>query len=116
MIAVAAALLLLAESFGRDVIWLYRTGASPRTRQALRIVVTVLAVAVVGIDLLVPDRPWQFTLAAFVRIPVEALVLVIVALVLPPRPRRIVATIAGIFFGLLAIDNILNMAFYEELD
>ncbi len=27
MIAVAAALLLLAESFGRDVIWLYRTGA-----------------------------------------------------------------------------------------
>ena len=55
MIAVAAALLLLAESFGRDVIWLYRTGAGPRTRQALRIVVTVLAVAVVGIDLLVPD-------------------------------------------------------------
>ena len=27
MIAVAAALLLLAESFGRNVIWLYRTGA-----------------------------------------------------------------------------------------
>ena len=44
MIAVAAALLLLAESFGRNVIWLYRTGAGPRTRQALRIVVTVLAV------------------------------------------------------------------------
>ncbi len=30
MIAVAVALLLLAESFGRDVIWLYRAGASPR--------------------------------------------------------------------------------------
>ena len=28
MIAVAAALLLLAESFGRNVIWLYRTGAA----------------------------------------------------------------------------------------
>ncbi len=37
MIAVAAALLLLAESFGRDVIWLYRTGAGPRTRLALRL-------------------------------------------------------------------------------
>jgi phosphatidylglycerophosphate synthase len=116
MIAVAAALLLLAESFGRNVIWLYRTGAGPRTRQALRIVVTVLAVAVVGIDLLVPDRPWQFTLAAFVRIPVEALVLVAVALVLPPRPRRIVATIAGILFGLLIVDKLLNMAFWEEVD
>src|ERR1700751_2455926 len=76
MIAVAAALLLLAESFGRDVIWLYRTSAGPRTRRALWIVVTVLAVAVVGIDLLVPDRPWQFTPVAFVRIPVEALVFV----------------------------------------
>jgi phosphatidylglycerophosphate synthase len=116
MIAVAAALLLLAESFGRNVIWLYRTGAGPRTRQALRIVVTVLAVAVVAIDLLVPVRPWQFTLAAFVRIPVEALVLVAVALVLPPRPRRIVATIAGVLFGLLIVDKLLNMAFWEEVD
>src|SRR6516162_3796549 len=111
MIAVAAALLLLAESFGRNVIWLYRTGAGPRTRQAVRIVVTVLAVAVVGIDLLVPVRPWQFSLGAFVRIPAEALVLVAVALVLPPRPRRIVATIAGILFGLLLVDKLLNMAF-----
>jgi phosphatidylglycerophosphate synthase len=116
MIAVVAALLLLAESFGRDVIWLYRTGAGPRTRQALRIVVTVLAVAIVGIDLLVPDRPWQFTFTAFVRIPVEALVLVVVALVLPPRPRRIVATIAGILFGLLFVDKVLNMVFWEEVD
>ena len=115
-IAVAAALLLLAGSFGRDVIWLYRTGAGPRTRQVLRIAITVLSVAVVGIDLLVPDRPWQFTLAAFVRVPAEALVLVAIALVLPPRPRRIVATIAGILFGLLIVDKLLNMAFWEEVD
>ncbi|HTS99400.1 MAG TPA: CDP-alcohol phosphatidyltransferase family protein, partial [Streptosporangiaceae bacterium] len=100
MIAVAAALLLLADSFGRNVIWLYRTGAGPRARRAVRIVVTVLAVAVVAIDLLVPVRPWQLTLAAFVRIPVEALVLVAVAVVLPPRARRIVATVAGLLFGL----------------
>jgi phosphatidylglycerophosphate synthase len=116
MIAVGVALLLLAESFGRDVKWLYRTGAGPRTRRAVRIVITVLAVAVVGSDLLAPDRAWQFTPAAFVRIPVEAVVLVAVALLLPPRPRRIVATIAGFLFGLLAIDKILNIAFYEEID
>src|SRR4029077_10782528 len=41
MIAVAAALLLLAESFGRNVIWLYRAGASPRTRQAMRLAIMV---------------------------------------------------------------------------
>jgi phosphatidylglycerophosphate synthase len=116
MIAVAAALLLLAESFGRDVIWLYRTGAGLRTRRAVRIIITVLTVALVWAVLLVPVRPWQFSLAAFARIPIEALVLVAVALVLPPRPRRIVATIAGILFGVLTVDKILNMAFYEELD
>ena len=91
MIAVAVALLLLAESFGRDVIWLYRAGAGPRTRLALRLAIAVLAVALVWGDLLAPDRAWQITPAAFVRIPVEGLVLVAVALVLPPRPRRIVA-------------------------
>ena len=116
MIAVAAALLLLAESFGRNVIWLYRTGAGPRTRQALRLAITVLAVVLVWCDLVAPDRAWQFTPAAFVRIPVEALVLVAVALALPPWPRRIVAAVAGTLFGLLTLANILDMAFYEEID
>ncbi len=116
MIAVAAALLLLAESFGRDVIWLYRTGAGPRARRAVRIAITALALLIVWIDLLAPDRAWQFTLAAFVRIPVEVLVLVAAALVLPTRPRRIVATTAGILVGLLTIDKILNIMFYEELN
>ena len=116
MIAVAAALLLLAESFGRNVIWLYRTGAGPRARRAVRIAILALALLIVSIDLLAPDRTWQFSLGAFVRIPVEALVLVAVALVLPPWPQRIVATTAGILFGLLAVDKLLNIAFYEELD
>jgi phosphatidylglycerophosphate synthase len=116
MIAVAAALLLLAESFGRDVIWLYRTGAGPRARRAVRIAIAAFALLIVWIDLLAPDRAWQFSLAAFVRIPVEVLVLVAAALVLPPRPRRIVATIAGILVGLLTIDKILNIVFYEELN
>jgi phosphatidylglycerophosphate synthase len=116
MIAVAAALLLLAESFGRNVIWLYRTGAGPRTRRAVRIAVTGLALVIVWFDLLAPDRTWQFGLVAFVRIPVEVLALVAVALVLPPWPRRIVATIAGILFSLLTFDKILNMVTYGTVD
>jgi hypothetical protein len=116
MIAVAAALLLLVESFGRDVIWLYRTGAGPRARRAVRIAIAAVALAVLWFDLLAPDRLWLFHPGAFARIPVEALVLVAVALVLPPRPRRIAAAIAGILLGLLTVDKLLNMAFYEEVD
>src|SRR4029078_7582077 len=50
MIAVAIALLLLVESFGRDVIWLYRTGAGPRTRRTVRITVLVLALGLLWFD------------------------------------------------------------------
>jgi phosphatidylglycerophosphate synthase len=116
MIAVAAALLLLAESFGRNVIWLYRTGARPRTRRAVRITVAGLALVIVWFDLVAPDRSWQFGLVAFVRIPVEVLALVAVALVLPPWPRRIVATIAGILFSLLTFDKVLNIGMYGVVD
>jgi phosphatidylglycerophosphate synthase len=116
MIAVAVALLLLAESFGRCVIWLYRTGAGPRTRRVVRITIAGVALGLLWFDLLAPDRAWHFSLAAFVRIPVEVLVLVAVALVLPPWPRRVVAAIAGIGCSVLTLDNILNIAMYEELN
>ncbi len=95
MIAVAVALLLLAESFGR---------------------VLVLALGLLWFDLVAPDRSWDFSLGAFVRLPVEILVLVAVALVLPPWPRRIVATIAGLLLSVLTLDKILNIAMYEELN
>jgi phosphatidylglycerophosphate synthase len=116
MIAVAVALLLLAESFGHDVIWLYRAGAGPRVRRAVGIVIATLAVMVLWFALVAPDRSWQFSISAFARIPIELLVLVAVALLLPPWPRRIVATIAGILLSLLAFDKILNIAMYEEVD
>ncbi|HYY19670.1 MAG TPA: CDP-alcohol phosphatidyltransferase family protein [Streptosporangiaceae bacterium] len=116
MIAVAAALLLLAESFARNVIWLYRTGAGQRTRRAVRISIAALAVVVLWFALVAPDRTWQFSLGAFARVPVELLVLVALALVLPPWPRRIVAAVAGTLIGLLTVVKILNIAYYEEVD
>jgi phosphatidylglycerophosphate synthase len=115
MIVVAAAMLALAESFGRDVIWLYRAGAGARTRRALRLAITILAVALVWGVLVAPDQDRFLTPAVFVRIPVEGLVLVAVALVLPTWPRRIVAGVAGILFGLLTVVKVLNMAFYAEI-
>ena len=115
MIAVAAALLLLAESFGRNVIWLYRAGAGPGTRRALRLALTVGSVVLVWAVLVAPDRIFQLTPAAFARIPVELLVLVAAAVLLPPWPRRIVAAVAGILFSLLTLVKILNAAFYLEI-
>src|SRR6266568_7441181 len=115
MIAVAAALLLLAGSFGRDVIWLYRTGAGPRTRRALRLAITVLSVVLVWAVLVAPDRHSQLTPVTFVRIPVEGLALVAVALVLPAWPRRIVAAVAGILFCLITLIKILNIVFSAEI-
>jgi phosphatidylglycerophosphate synthase len=116
MIAVAVALLLLAESFGRDVVWLYRAGAGRRARLAVRFTIAALALALLWFTLLLPDRTYQLTLGAFVRIPIEMLALVAVALVLPPWPRRIVASVAGILFGLLIFDKFLNMGYYHFLD
>ena len=116
MIAVAVALLLLAESFGHDVFWLYRAGAGPRVRRATRISIAALAVVFLWFALVAPDRTWQFTVGSFIRLPLELLVLVAVALVLPPWPRRIVAIIAGLLIGLLSVVKFLNIAYYEEVD
>jgi phosphatidylglycerophosphate synthase len=116
MIAVAVALLLLAESFGRDVVWLYRAGAGSRARLAVRFTIAALALALLWFTLLLPDRIYQISLGAFVRVPIELLVLVAVALVLPTWPRRIVASVAGVLFGVLIFAKFLNMGYYDLLD
>ena len=115
MLAVCAALLLLAESFGRDVIWLYRAGVSQRTRRTLLLLITVPSVVLVWGALVAPDRIFQLAPAAFARIPVEGLALVAVAMVLPSRPRRVVAAVAGILLGVLTVTKIFDMGFYEEI-
>ena len=115
MIAVGVALVLLLESFGRNIVWLYRTGAGPRTRVAVRRGTAVVAAAIIWAVLVVPDRLDRVTPAAFARIPIEGLALVAVALLLPARSRRVVAAAAGVVFGLLTVVKLLDMGFYEEL-
>jgi phosphatidylglycerophosphate synthase len=114
-IAIAAALLLLAESFGRGVIWLYRAGAGPRTRKVLRRTTAVVAAGVVWGVLVAPDRLDRLTAAGFARIPLEGLALVAVGLLLPHRPRRIVAGAAGLAIGLLTVVKIFDVGFYDQL-
>ncbi|MGY1986949.1 CDP-alcohol phosphatidyltransferase family protein [Blastococcus sp. SYSU DS0669] len=113
--AVGVALLLLVESFGRSVVCLYRTGAGPRTRRAVRSATALVAAAVVWAVLVAPPRLDLLTAASFARIPLEGLALVALALVLPPRPRRVVAAAAGAVLAGLAIVKLLDAGFTAQL-
>ena len=115
MLAVGAVLVLMTESFGRDVRWLYRTGAGPRTRVALRRATALAAAAVVWAALVAPDRLDGFTPAAFARVPVEGLVLLGIALLPARRPRRLLAASAGVLLSLLTIVKVFDVGFNQQI-
>src|SRR6516165_6712776 len=82
------ALILLAESFGRDVLWLWThrhvadaAVAAPavdhgRLRRSIAAAFTVLAVLIVWAALVAPNQPQDLTPTAFLRVPIEGLVLI----------------------------------------
>ncbi len=86
-----------------------------RKHPAVARVVTVLAGLLVFCALVIPREIGQVTPLAFVRIPVEGLVGVALLLLLPARPRRIVAAVGGALLGLLTILRVIDMGFLETL-
>jgi hypothetical protein len=66
--------------------------------------------------LVAPDETNRLTPSAFVRVPLEGLILVALALVLPARIRRVVAFIVGPALGLLVIVKVLDMGFFATFD
>jgi phosphatidylglycerophosphate synthase len=139
--AVAGALALLAESFGRDVWWLWvhrhpaprrvaAVGGGPpavaavshagpargRVRTGVAATLTILAVLIVWAALVAPDQLGRLTPSAFARLPLEGLVVIALALVLPVTPRRLLACVAGPVLGLLVIVKILDIGFFETFD
>jgi hypothetical protein len=82
-----------------------------RVRVVLGAVVTGLAVALVLFGLVVPDDYGDLHAASFVRIPLEALVAVAVLVVLPRRPRWILAAVLGVVLGLLTILKVVDLGF-----
>jgi phosphatidylglycerophosphate synthase len=120
---VAVALVLLGESFGRDVWWLvrHRRTASPRTAATrdhgpARVVLSLLALAIVWVALVAPNRPWLLTPGAFVRLPLEGLVVVVLAVILPSRARRLVPWVLGPALGLLVLVKLLDIGFFIAFD
>jgi phosphatidylglycerophosphate synthase len=121
--ALAVALALLSESFGRDVWWLWRNRhAAERGVEAGRgrgpqaAVLTVLALLVVWVALVAPNQPSLLTPGAFVRLPIEGIVVVALALVLPRTGRRILAWVVGPALGLLVIVKLLDFGFFTAFD
>ena len=122
--ALAVALALLAESFGRDVWWLWRHRhvAGPR-RAAVRehgrgtaVALTLLALVVVWVALVAPNQPWRLTPGAFVRLPLEGIVVVLLVVVLPARARRFVPWLLGPVLGLLVLVKLLDIGFFITFD
>jgi phosphatidylglycerophosphate synthase len=140
-LALLVALILLAESFGRDVWWLRlrrpRTastgtkagpagpaaaaGESPdsrprRVRKALGVAATVVAFVIVWIALVAPYQPRDFHLVDFFRVPLELIVIVGVALLLPKNPRRVFAIVAGVLLAVALVLKVINYETYSNFD
>ncbi|WP_181704260.1 sulfatase [Chthonobacter albigriseus] len=81
------------------------TTANRRTGFAL----SLLAIVVVFAILVAPNELDRITPAAFLRIPLEAVVLAILYGVLPFRAARVLAAFAGVALGLVAILKIADM-------
>ena len=91
------------------------TGERGWLRSVAARMITAVAVLLVWFSLIFPDQLGRFTLGTFLRLPVEILILVALGLVLPGASRRVMATVAGLVLGLVAILKIIDMGFFFVL-
>jgi hypothetical protein len=97
------------------------TSAPPQSRPRVRRPVagralTALAAAIVLGALLLPNEIDRITPGAFLGIPAEALLAVMVLLALPQRARPAVAALIGGALGLVTLLKILDMGFFATLN
>ncbi|EWM10940.1 hypothetical protein KUTG_01244 [Kutzneria sp. 744] len=85
-------------------------------RRVLAVTATVLAFLLVLFALVAPDDLSKLTPLAFVRIPVEGLVGILVLLLLPAKWRKPAGIVAGGLLGVLTILKLTNMGFYASLN
>ncbi|SCG54526.1 sulfatase-like hydrolase/transferase [Micromonospora zamorensis] len=93
-------------------------GTAPEGRPGRSIVARLVTVLAALLVLLVLTAPYDFgrlTPAAFVRIPLEALLVVALLLALPSRGSRLVATVTGVALGLLGLLKLLDLGFSAAL-
>ena len=113
-----AALAALAASIGACTWWLWRNRGAAHAqvpdgdagrpergplRTGIGVALTVLAFLLVWAALVAPNQPSRVTLGAFARLPVELLVVVAVAVLLPATPRRVLAVAVGAVLSVLVV-------------
>jgi phosphatidylglycerophosphate synthase len=109
----AAALVFLAASMTECVWWLWRrrpAGARPA------LAITILALLLVWTALVAPHQPGRFDASAFARLPLELLVVVVAAALLPARPRRVLAVAAGAVLSVVVVVKVLDIGFFTAFD
>jgi hypothetical protein len=113
-----AALALLAESFGHQVVVLRagRQEADVPRWPVVRPAVDVVALALVWAALMVPRRPDHLSLPALVGIPLELLAFVALAIALPARWGRVLAVLGGVLLTGTVLLTVLDLGFYEAFD
>jgi phosphatidylglycerophosphate synthase len=116
--AVLGALALLTESFAHQVVVLWRLRhARVAVRSPLvRPLLDAVAVVLVWTALMAPHRPDQVSPAALLGIPVELLLFVALAVVLPPLWGRVVGVVAGVALLVTLLLSGLDLGFYEAFD
>jgi phosphatidylglycerophosphate synthase len=126
-----AALAALATSVGECVWWLWRHrhAAGDRVaaadlvgpergpwRTGIAVALTVLALLLVWAALVAPNHPGRLTAGAFARLPLELLLVVALAALLPATSRRVLAVVAGAVLGVLVVVKVLDMGFFTAFD
>jgi phosphatidylglycerophosphate synthase len=127
-VALGLALVALAASVGECVWWLWRRRHEARAqapegrpergplRTGSRVALTLVAALLVWAALVAPNEPGDLTLAAFVRLPLELLVVVALAVVLPAAPRRVLVVVAGAALSLILVVKVLDIGFFTAFD
>jgi phosphatidylglycerophosphate synthase len=128
---VGVALALLAVSFGECVWWLWRrrheapdlvsesdVGLPERgpLPAGIAAAITALALLLVWAALVVPNEPSRFTVGAFGRLPLELLVVVALAVLLPATPRRVLAVVLGGLLAVIVLVKVLDIGFFTAFD
>jgi phosphatidylglycerophosphate synthase len=127
----AAALAALAASVGECTWWLWRRRHAARdqvperdvgqpergpVRTGVAVALTVLALLVVWAALVAPHQPSRLSPGAFARLPLELLVVVVLAVLLPATARRVLAVVVGAVLGVLVVVKILDVGFFTAFD
>jgi hypothetical protein len=87
-----------------------------RVRRVAAGVTTALAAVLVFVALVAPDQHTKLTPGVFVRIPIEGVLGFALLLILPSRPRKILAVVFGAFLGLVILVQALDFGMWTFLN